>query len=405
MFNRSLANMLKGYLTRVRKPLNCDKDRDLEHIDKVYRRYLAGYEGDEWEAFHRVHAQYVYQNKNLYFFSQVFLKNILGFILMPVLMLKILMGFIKLKGKKAKKTKVDGIKLLDISERETPLELCNFNIVILKERNYYLSIKEIIYLVYGLTRAGCWYPEVFFKVIHHVSSISYALSKYSPDFFLFFNEYSCTNSVITHYLKKKHILSINAMHGDKAYGGAGAFFVFDKFYIWHKWYEEYSRSVYAKIDEYIVYRPKRFMTLPCSESGNQLSIGFLFPGYKLERHDFSFLVECIRSLSKDYVICVRPHPRYVFIDEINEIKSINKNIKISNSQSEPFSIFLKDISLVVGYCSTTLIEAYESGRKVICVRDNLIDQIQKYHPYFRPDVIHAVELRNLSSVIRNHFED
>src|SRR5262249_46453753 len=129
----------------------------------------------------------------------------------------------------------------------------------------------------------CYNVEVYYKCVREIASIGAMLARFQPKFVLMFREYDYTSALQTDYLNRRAVKVCNVMHGDKAYGGPDGFFFFNTWFIWDSWYATLAADRYAKIEEYIVYRPSRFARNP-KEDYPAHKIGVLWPAFENSNH-------------------------------------------------------------------------------------------------------------------------
>ncbi len=293
---------------------------------------------------------------------------------------------------------VDGVKTGgELREYELPPEFAHSRMRSWSSRPSFLPWREVGAVVRGFLAVGCWEPEVYCKSLLALSAQEGLFKRYHPHFVLMYKEYDFVCSMLTWQCHLFGARAYNIMHGDKAYYARDAFFSVDRYYVWDRGYGEIARDMKADPGQVMVYTPDRMRPLeegpaPCFD------ILVLLPAYAVDRGVEETWMDTLITLATRWKIRIRPHPRNPFNPRLHALTA-RKGMDMSDPRAEGALDAIRSVHAVVGLQSTMLIEALHQERLVYCIRDERLDQIRDYHPYFRDGKVQITTMHLLPGLI------
>lgn len=233
---------------------------------------------------------------------------------------------------------------------------------------------------YGLSKEDVFYifkhasylflaPSFYLHIIFKIARYSNIIHKYAPRAFVCHSEYSYSSSVLTDYCRRKNIIHINIMHGERLLNIRIAFCEFDKCYVWH----EHYMNIFLQLRTGM--QPSQFVIeLPPALRINvkELFDKSAYSDYKYylgnqSSEEIVKINEMLTSIrKKGYNVRIRPHPRYTNINEITRLLS-SDDIELPSTVDVMTSV--ASCKYVVGCNSTVLLQAF------LCNQVVLIDDI------------------------------
>lgn len=207
-------------------------------------------------------------------------------------------------------------------------------------KKYYKSLKKKVFMP----------PYFWCKVKHKLMFYNYLLNKYGAKKIITSNEYSFTSSIMTNYCEENGIKHINVMHGEKLFSMSDSYFRFSKMYVWNDYYIRLFNELNADMSNSYIFFPERRFAIEnlCSEKEYDLT-------YYLQDQD-SKEMKKIRDILyklKNMRISIRPHPRYI---NMEECRKIFRDFNVEDS-SVNINTSLSRTSRVVAIFSTVLLQA------------------------------------------------
>lgn len=207
-------------------------------------------------------------------------------------------------------------------------------------------------------------PLFIAKCILKISKYSSFITSYKPDAILVHNEYSYTSSVLTEYCREHGVLHINIMHGEKLFNIRDSFFEYDKCYVWNEHYVQLFSDLRADIKQFTISLPPSIKI----DVDNYIDSS-VYADFKYFLADFNeYEIKCIVAsmkfaLENGQKVKYRPHPRY------SNIALLKKYVADDDIEyPDKVSIFssVSNLKYAVGSYSTVLLQAYFSGKQVVC---------------------------------------
>jgi hypothetical protein len=206
---------------------------------------------------------------------------------------------------------------------------------------WYGLLLTLRYLVYPYFVAKCLYA------IYQHSGICKTYSKA-----ILSNEYSFCSSVITHYLNRAGVLSINCMHGEKLFNARDSFCCYDVFIVWDEHYVDMFKKMKAEA---------RFIVSHCPASSiERLPQEFKAVSYFLQGGESA---EQIRHILKKITVLserhkcdslwIKPHPIYR-TENLEELVGAERIYRSDNAW------LVSNSKVVCGRYSTILFQVYVS---------------------------------------------
>lgn len=226
-----------------------------------------------------------------------------------------------------------------------------------------LSISDLVFCL----RLALRYPlsplfvsKCVFKVAKYFSFITC----YNPAAIIVHNEYSYTSSVLTAYCRTYNVRHINAMHGEKLYFIRDSFFEYDECYVWNEHYKKLFVDMRADEKQFIITLPPSIQ-IDTDLYRNEND----FANYKYYLASYNDIQ--IRSIvaSMQFAkkngksVKYRPHPRY---SNIELLKKYVRDDEIEMPREVTILSSISNLEFAVGSYSTVLLQAYYSGRRVVC---------------------------------------
>lgn len=207
-------------------------------------------------------------------------------------------------------------------------------------------------------------PLFVSKCVLKVAKYSSFFTCFQPKAVIVHNEYSYTSSVLTVYCRRHSVKHINVMHGEKLYFIRDAFFEYDECYVWDEHYKQLLSDLRAEPSQFVIALPP---SIRIDTSRYKDDKDYADYKYYLATFDESQIKSIVDSMQfakqQGLIVKYRPHPRYsnvallkkyVSDDEIEMPRDVSILSSISNTQH------------AVGSYSTVLLQAYYSGKKIVC---------------------------------------
>lgn len=206
-------------------------------------------------------------------------------------------------------------------------------------------------------------PYFTLKCIQKIAIYSDMIYRYSPNVILVHNEYSFTSSILTFYCKKYGVKHINAMHGDKYFFIRDAFFHYDECYVWDQFYVDLFISLKAEPSQFQILVPP---SLKINIKNNLDERYYSDYKYYLDLYTEDEIRGIVQSMEfakrSGKTIKYRPHPRYSNMDLLK--KYVNAE-EIESPKDVNILVSISNMEFAIGSCSTVLLQAFFSGKKVV----------------------------------------
>ncbi|MBT8211602.1 MAG: hypothetical protein KJN71_00520, partial [Acidimicrobiia bacterium] len=128
------------------------------------------------------------------------------------------------------------------------------------------------------------------------------------------------------------------------------------------------------------YTPHRLQA-PVEPRVRDVEVGVLWPAYPLSETEQAAFGEAVEELMSAFTVQIRPHPRRRPNAALEPLRRRLVEMT-SDSGSETGLEFVDRCQAVVGYLSTSLLEAAARGALTACVADGRFEQVVSYHPVF-----------------------
>lgn len=321
----------KRFIDSLPQPSNC--------IERSYNQYLC-------QSFFRSELK-------------VFCLNILGFVGYPIFLILALLK--RNRGLVVKLDAVGNFKTLpeiipDSLKEEYDIDINRWGY------NYSVKIKDLRFL-WKLFIAHPFSSYYQFKCLMNIARYSKMISDYQPRAIVGHSEFSFTSSVLTDYCRFCGVKHINVMHGEKLFYIRDSFFSYDKCYVWHEHYQNLFTQLRADSDQFTIEVPKSLRFKTEDYIDDMLKVDFTYYLADESELEIESIVQSMEVLKrKGYTIRYRPHPTYTNISTLAKFVE-DKEVEINKEFSILSSISNTDNA--VGSYSTTLLQAYFAGKKVI----------------------------------------
>ncbi|MBF0553703.1 MAG: hypothetical protein HQK96_04015 [Nitrospirae bacterium] len=219
-------------------------------------------------------------------------------------------------------------------------------------------------------------PLFLSKCILVVSAYSDIIARYKPRNIINFTEGSFYSSFVTAYCETHEVKHVNIMHGDRFFYAGNAFCEFHEFHVWGEYYRNLFVSLHCPPKQFIISVNPVHKYL-FDRGWNQENINMFkillvtFDYYMTSSIFFKLLRRLIATLDKNWSVIIRPHYIRAYKKHCNTIYLLCKELGISCSIKTPEDNTIENAILysqiVVSVASTTLLDAWIAGRKVICL--------------------------------------
>ena len=261
--------------------------------------------------------------------------------------------------------KVDAVSEFKIIQEVIPDEM--YKMYIFDHDAWYttasLDFKDALYCIKLALRYPLS-PLFVIKSSFCVAKYSAFISCYSPNAIIVHREYSFTSSVGTDYCRKKGVKHINIMHGDKVYWIRDSFFEYDECYIWSEHYKKLFIDLKAAPNQFSVMVPSSLVI--DTKAYNNINSYADFK-YYLDYYSDDEIHSIVESLIfvKEIGASVkfRPHPRY---SNIQLLKKYVNDEDIEYPKDVNIMESISNLKWAVGSSTTALLQAYYSGKGVVC---------------------------------------
>lgn len=235
-------------------------------------------------------------------------------------------------------------------------------IVSVNEKKYFFSSEDRKY-VFSLWKRYPFSYFFIFKCLLKIQNYSYEINYKKPKAMIVCNEYSFTSSMLTDYCRKRNVLNINIMHGEKLFFIRDAFFQYDRCYVWGEEYIELFKQLRVDPKQFIIAVPKSLCFDNSFYSYNKaFDYKYYLGNERGER--LAAIFTTLRALSNEGLrIAVRPHPRYSNIDEIKTMAV--DSIVVEDCVSIPIEQSIMETKNVISLYSTVLNQAYHNGVNIV----------------------------------------
>lgn len=252
-----------------------------------------------------------------------------------------------------------------------PKSLKSHYAISLSQDCYALTLKDVRFILNEVIKKHPLSVYYIMKVVFKIAIYRGNIITYDPNAFIVTSEYSFTSSILTKYCNENNIKHINVMHGDKFFYKNDSFFKFDKCYVWDEHYKKLFIELKAEQNQFIIEIPEVFKTNTNSTHNNKSNKNGLTYYLQTDMKDVIVSIrENLRKINSNFIITVRPHPRYC-----NKIL-INKffyEFRIEDTEKVDIDKSIENADYVVSLYSTVLLQAYLQNKEVVI--DDLINPL------------------------------
>lgn len=207
-------------------------------------------------------------------------------------------------------------------------------------------------------------PLFVSKCVFKVAKYFSFITCYNPAAIIVHNEYSYTSSVLTAYCRTYNVRHINAMHGEKLYFIRDSFFEYDECYVWNEHYKKLLVDMRADEKQFIIALPP---SIQIDTNLYRNENDFANYKYYLAAYNDTQIRSIVASMQfakkNGKSVKYRPHPRY---SNIELLKKYVRDDEIEMPREVTILSSISNLEFAVGSYSTVLLQAYYSGRGVVC---------------------------------------
>ena len=235
----------------------------------------------------------------------------------------------------------------------------------------------------------CWLDFQFLlKVLFGIGSYSSLIRRYRPKEILDFHEHFAPVSLQTAYCRSKGVRHVNVMHGHRAPVADFSFATFDQFYVWGEHYKEVFTSVCCPRDQFTVAGNPMHQSLlhkreaePVSGRPKPRLLVCYEPVLGASPAYLELLVRLVSQLPENWSVALRCRaPRahehttgesfaQVLDGRLRELGRMPVQVERELEKSLEDSIAAA--GALVGIYSTSLLDGWVAGRKVIRLRSKV----------------------------------
>lgn len=206
-------------------------------------------------------------------------------------------------------------------------------------------------------------PYFIFKTVIKIATYGGLIKKYRPKAIIATSEYSFCSSVLTDYCRRKGVLHIDVMHGEKLFDMVSTFFEFDRCYVWDARYADLFGVMRAAKGQFIVAKPKSLVFTEHKSADCDLKV-CLSDETKTELKRMFSDLDTLKGAGKDFDrIVIRPHPIYTDRKTLDKVNG--GRFAIEEPKEVPIERSLCESRYVMARFSTVLYQAYLNGIEVI----------------------------------------
>ncbi len=246
----------------------------------------------------------------------------------------------------------------------------------------FLNIKSSPELEGSLTKEDVKYLKGIFKkhpfswlfwlkAIIKISQYSRAIIEYNPKSIISCDEFSFTSSILTDYCRKKGVLLINVMHGEKLYYMRDSFVEYDEFFVWDEYYAELLKSLRAENTQFRIEEPASLKIIQEHPVEKTVDYTYYLAGEPKDK--LKLIAKTLQALKQaGFKVVVRAHPRYADYNIINEVFA---DIELQDTANVTIEQSLLQTKSAISLYSTVLNQAYHA--KINVVIDDITD-VERY---------------------------
>ncbi|NNF70248.1 MAG: hypothetical protein HKN01_10790 [Acidimicrobiia bacterium] len=369
-------SLLRRLLKRMRavSDFDADRDRACAVVDRLAARHLSAFMATPLEPFARVNAQFraVTGRRS----RSVRLARALAGI--PLVLAVVVRAAFPKPPRQPEPCY--GVTSQEAPEYEIPADVSARGVIVHCADRRGLGFAEALGVVASLVRVRCWNPEVHAKALISVDRALGAMRTRPAEAYVSWFEWDYTSSVVSEFAAREGCRAINIMHGDKFYSPSDSFFAFDEYWVWDPAYGEIAQRLHARLGAIEVYTPHRLQA-PAESRLRDVEVGVLWPAYPLSETEQAAFGEAVEELMSVFMVRIRPHPRRHPNAALEPLRRRLVEMT-SDSGAETGLEFVDRCQAVVGYLSTSLLEAAARGALTACVADGRFEQVVSYHPVF-----------------------
>jgi len=319
---KKISKHIYEYMTSNKFNINkFDIKNDQKYVDLLAYKYKDIIEKDDMKSyFYRSFLQYKCQIHKLSFYKKLIL-NFISLIAIPLFVIFLIYNSLLNKNLNTQslehnKTILLGFPITRDKDLIPKSIIVNYKAISMNSKKYILTLDKDVWIFLKFLLKYFTYSFYFiFKLLIKITLYNYFCQKYTPVAIIDNAEISFTSSILTAYLKRKNILYIDVMHGEKLFDIRDSFFRFSECWVWNKHYINIFKRLYAYEKQFKIGISPRHKKLKNNKIffKNKKILKFYWGSEgESKKEELQYILNGLHKLKGEgYKIIVRCHPSHI----------------------------------------------------------------------------------------------